>query len=147
MTAKEKQTKRETINNVIEKTEEFYGKQFADFLAVIDSYGGFNSVTTDDLQYCLDLENNICLPCLVINKTKIGAYLNEKGTVILGMDPANCFNKTGTCSVIARFPMKKREYARFTSLFNRLINPKDKMAKEWQKEAPTCWKGSYASFC
>ena len=64
----------------------------------------------------------------------------------MGIDPKWCFNKLSRCSIIAWFPMKKREYKLFFRYLDRITNIKDPFFKEWYKEASMSWCGATAEF-
>ena len=81
---------------------------------------------------------------LVSSNICIG-FIISSNNILIGIDPKYCFNKTSDCSILAHFPMSKREYKRFVKFFNKL-NTDNNIKKNWQKIANICWFGSYIDF-
>jgi hypothetical protein len=78
------------------------------------------------------------------NKVIIEAVSNNNGkTYQVGIDPAYCFNKLRRCSVLANFPMSRREYKRLIKFINHISNPKDRVYRQWYKDAPKLFYGEY----
>ena len=140
----------------IEKVEKFLdfinnetintNKQFADFLHWCINHEMFANITDDDLDWCYE-EKDIDLPLLKNHGITIGANILNDGTVVIGIDPSSCFNKTSSSSIVTVLPLNsKRELSRFYSLLGQLFDKKTAVSKKWFKEASTSWYGEFASF-
>ena len=151
--------KREKLNNLINTLKESCGSvdtKLIDFVDLLDQHGFFLNLEEADIDWCMEeVDANLCLehdpillslPVLCSNRITIGMDGIYDGQIRIGIDPSYCFNKTGDCSVLAYFPMKKREYKRFIKLFNKLLNMKHNNANHWFRVAKESWCGSYALF-
>lgn len=119
--------------------------QVTTFLRWCCSNGFFNNLSDTDIDDCYAYE---ILPLMKNNGICIGVSLAfiSSGEVLVGIDPRECFEKTDACSVIAKFPMSRREETRFYKFIERLIDGNNEQARKWKHEAGTSWFGSYASF-
>ena len=70
----------------------------------------------------------------------------EKGNAKIGIDPSFCYDKLNKSSILAQFPMKKREYERFIQFFRKIPDRKSPLHKNWMRYAPECFYGQYATF-
>lgn len=126
-----------TINN---------NQQFIDFLKWCIDHDMMANVTDEDLNYCYE-NDSLTLPLFTNHGITISANVEVNGDVQIGIDPSSCFNKNSSSSIIALLPLKsKREITRFYKLLDKVFDKKSSVSKDWFKEAPTCWYGSFASF-
>ena len=128
---------KDTINN---------NQQFTDFLKWCIEHDMMANVTDEDLNYCYE-NDSLDLPLFTNHGITISADVRVNGDVQIGIDPSSCFNKNSSSSIIALLPLKsKREITRFYKLLDKVFDKKSSVSKDWFKEAPTCWYGSFASF-
>lgn len=123
-------------------------KQYADFVVLLYDNSFFHNISNSDIEWNTgtDHENHeFLLGTLKNNGISIGTYFNDD-SVLFGLDPSSCFNKTSTCSILVRFPMSKREYKLFLMVFTKLLDTKSTFRRDWEKVASSNWCGSYASF-
>ena len=144
-----KEVRKNKIRRLTTELKESYGEvdmKLVDFINQLESYGFFLNMENLDIDYCLE-ENIHSIPILTANNVSVGIDGIYAGKIRVGIDPKYFFNKTGDCSIIAYFPMSKREYTRFLNLFNKIMCSCPKtFKKEWMKEALSSWCGSYATF-
>ena len=139
--------KREKLNNLINILKESCGSVDMKLIDLLDQHGFFLNLEEEDIDWCLEHDPRLLsLPVLCSNRITIGMDGIYDGQIRIGIDPSYCFNNTGDCSVLAYFPMKKREYKRFIKLFNKLMNMKHNNANHWFRVARESWCGSYAVF-
>lgn len=122
--------------------------QYTDFVHVLFDNGFFHNISDSDIEWNIGTgsENHeFSLDTLKNNGISIGAYFNNND-VLFGLDPSSCFNKTSTCSILVRFPMSKRDYRLFLTVFNKLLDNKSTFRKAWERAAPSSWCGAYAKF-
>lgn len=145
-----KTIRKEKLNNLINILKESCGSvdtKLIDFVDLLDQHGFFLNLEESDIDWCLEHNpRSLSLPVLCSNRITIGMDGIYDGQIRIGIDPSYCFNKTGDCSVLAYFPMKKREYKRFIKLFNKLLNMKHNNTNYWFRVARESWCGSYAVF-
>ena len=65
---------------------------------------------------------------------------------LVGIDPTSCYDSLQRSSILAQFPMSKREYKRFRNLFSKVLDKKNGLFKDWELEANGCFYGEYATF-
>lgn len=119
-------------------------REYQYFVNKLFAKGFFNNIPEYEIECSLEDEEIVFSE---FNNGKIQIvieYIDDKH--IVGIDPANCFDKISKSSVIAYFPMSKREYARFSSFFDKLTDTKSKIYRDWKKEAPSSFCGAYAMF-
>lgn len=123
-------------------------KQYADFVHFLYDNNFFHNISDSDIEWNtgIDSKNHeFSLGTLKNNGISIGAYFNDD-SVLFGLDPSSCFNKTYTCSILVRFPMSKREYKLFLMVFAKLFDNKSTFRRDWEKVAAKSWCGAYAKF-
>lgn len=143
--------KEQKLNTMIDLMKESYGsvdKKLVDFIDKLESYRFFLNLEEFDLDYAIENPNHMSLPILISRKISIGIDNIYADQVRIGIDPSYCFNKIGDCSIIAHFPMSKREYKRFIVLFEKLLSESGNknLKKEWLNSANTCWCGAFTTF-
>lgn len=136
--------RKKKIEKIINNMKESYGTvdiKLINFLEQLESYGFFLNLNDNDIYY-----SDVSI--LTAKKISIGIDKIYNKKTRIGIDPSFCFNKTGDCSIIAYFPMSKREYMRFVKLFHKLLSNthKTNFVKVWFKEALSSWCGNYATF-
>lgn len=95
----------------------------------------------------IDIEDETFFYNIYGNNIIMQIYSNDNGkTYRMGIDPSYCFDKLSRCSILCYFPMSRREYKRMIKLIDHLSNPKDKVYRDWYKEAPRLFCGEYNEF-
>lgn len=129
-------------------SSQFDDKQYVDFVHLLYDNGFFHNISDSDIEWntSTDSENHeFSLGTLKNNGISIGTYFNDD-SVLFGLDPSSCFNKTSTCSFLVRFPMSKREYKLFLMVFTKLLDTKSTFRRDWEKVAAKSWCGAYVKF-
>lgn len=108
-----------------------------DFLRNLTQFD-YECLMDDDFDY-------LSLPILRNHKIAIGIDIWDDFCRI-GIDPSECFNKTSQCSIVARFPLSKREEKRFYNTLEKLLDKKTDYSKDWFRQASQSWYGSFAKF-
>jgi len=116
-------------------------KQLVTFVKWCLDNGFLDNLSDRDLEYFYSAEKYIDLP--VLKNHGIAVYIDDRYAV--GIDPADCFNKVYTCSILFKFPMSARDEKRLYKLLDNLVNRKTRVSREWFKTASECWHGEY--FC
>lgn len=141
--------KREQLLEIKDKMiAEFPDENFKDFAGILYNSGYFNNIPKEDIEWVL-IDNcggyGFSISTLKWDNIEIGIdFLDDK--IRVGIDPIKCFDKTSKCSIIAWFPMSKREYKRFVGLFNKVTDRKMALSVDWFKRALGCWSGQFAEF-
>ena len=149
-----KLVRKQNLEQLINIMKESYGlvdEKLVDFISLLDQHGFFLNLQTYDIEYFLEdykERGSISLPTLKTKGICIGTDGIYSGKTRFGIDPSFCFNKTGDCSIIAHFPMSKREYKRFIVFFEKLLSESGNknLKKEWFNSASTCWYGAFTTF-
>lgn len=118
--------------------------QFVKFYNWLYDHDFLRNLTQFDYDF-MNEENYLSLPILRNHKIGIGIDLWENYCRI-GIDPSDCFNKTKQCSIVARFPLSKREEKMFYNTLDKILDKKSKYSKDWFRQANKSWYGSFATF-
>lgn len=128
--------------------EQLDDKQFHKFVEQLYTFGYFNNISESDIQWCLSTKYQkygFSIDTLKYDAIAIGMNIGEE-KICIGIDPTRYFDKTTRCSVLAWFPMSKREYKRFIDFFQNINDKKSTIYKAWTNVSKMCWYGSYATF-
>lgn len=146
---KKRENRKKKLILLIQNIKESYGKvdsKLSDFIDTIESYGFFCDLNEEDIDWCLEYPEDRYLPILKNKTIAIGIDNVYTGQAIIGIDPRYCFDKIKHCSILACFPMSKREYRRFMNMFRKLMDYKHVSTKEWFRVADRNWSGEYGYF-
>lgn len=120
--------------------------QLLQFLQWLYDNDFLRNLTQFDYECLMDEDfDYLSLPILRNHKIAIGIDIWD-GFCRIGIDPSECFNKTNQCSIIARFPLSKREEKRFYNTLEKLLDKKTDYSKDWFRQASKSWYGSFAKF-
>lgn len=144
----EERKKRKEREELLQKALTSFSKdvkiqQADEFLQILKEYHFFDNFSKGDLLNMYsggDYWLNFCR-----NKVRI-MIVAEKGNAKIGIDPSFCYDKLNKSSILAQFPMKKREYERFIQFFRKILDRKSPLHKNWMRYAPECFYGQYATF-
>lgn len=139
-----KKEKIEKFKKAILESVSFIDQKLVGFVDILDEYGFFLSLDMNDIDWFINNKDMLSMPLLTSNDICMG-FIVTNNEVMIGVDPKYCFNKISQCSILAHFPMSKREYKRFVKLFHR-INDNFKAKKYWIEIAQICWYGDCIEF-
>lgn len=126
--------------------------QIRDFINFLINTKFFCNVEEKDLDEAMKCEKpeNLRLPVLT-SKDGISCDFNTcvidgVYTLDVGIDPKNCFDKLGKCSILCRFPMGTREFKRCIATLEMITDTKTTMSRLWMKNADGKFYGEFAKF-
>lgn len=133
------------ITLVIEEDDKAKAKgQLLKFYKWLYNHDFLRNLTKFDYDF-INEENYLSLSIIRNHKIGIGIDVWDNYCRI-GIDPSECFDKISRCSIVARFPLSRREERRFYNTLDKILDKRSEYSKDWFRQASTSWYGSFAKF-